>query len=245
MPDQERPLDAELVRLVQRLWEPPPPSRRGPKASLSIERIVDAAIALADAEGIGAVSMARLGKALGVSPMALYRHVGSKDELLAHLTDRIAADLPDLPTEGTWRERLERWMRVQIDLALARPWFLDLPLSTVMPGPQRLRWIDQAFGILADLPLTADEKFAIIGLLAQHVLGESRVQIEAARAGGEPYSDLAVMLGQFADPDAYPHLVSAFAHAPAPASGDPEDEIAFGIHVVLDGVAAYVARKQE
>ncbi|GAB2468363.1 TetR/AcrR family transcriptional regulator [Xylanimonas ulmi] len=241
----EARLDPELVELVRRLWAPAPPSRRGPKAHLSVERIVDAALALADAEGLAAVSMARLGKALGVSPMALYRHVGSKDELLVHLTDRVAADLPALPSEGAWRERMERWMRVQIDLAVRRPWFLDLPLSTVMPGPHRLRWIDEAFAILADLPLSADEKFGIIGLLAQHVLGESRVQIEAARAGGQPYEDLAVMLGQFADPAHYPHLHAAFAGptATVPETSDPEDDIAFGIHVVLDGVEAYVARR--
>ena len=170
-------IDAATERLIERLWAAPAPPRRGPRPMLSVERIVDAAFELANTEGLEAVTMARVGKALGVTPMALYRHVSNKDELLTLLADRIA-DVPPLPSDVGWREGLELWVRAQIDAALARPWILDLPLSALLPGPVRLRWIDQAFGMMRDVPLTAGEKFGIIGLLAQHVLGEARVQIE-------------------------------------------------------------------
>jgi hypothetical protein len=136
-------------------------------------------------------------------------------------------------------------MRVQIDLALARPWFLELPLSTVLPGPHRLRWIEQAFRLLADVPLGADEKLGLIGLLAQHVLGEARVQVEARRMAANPFADLEVMLQRHADPATYPYLSSALATwqtSTIPAAQDPDAEIGFGLTLILDGVAAYIDR---
>lgn len=238
--------DDSIEGLVARLWTPVSPARRGPKPTLSVERIIDAALDIADAEGIEAVSMSRLGKALGVTPMALYRHLSGKEELLARLTDAIAADMPEIPVDQGWRPGLEVWVRVQIEYAMRRPWMLDLPLSTVPPGPHRLRWIDRAFGLMAGLPLDAGEKLGIIGILAQHVLGESRVQVEAARADEDPFADLGLVLARYADPSAYPHLIAAMsASKPAPGPPHLEDDIAWGIEVVLDGVEAYLARKAE
>lgn len=229
--------------LVSRLWAPAAPSRRGPRATLSVDRIVEAAIELADAEGIGAVSMSRLGKALGVTPMALYRHISGKDELLARIADEIARDAPTIPADAGWREGLELWMRAQIEMAIARPWYLDLPLSTVLPGPHRLRWIDQGFQILEGLPLTAEEKLELIGTLAEHVLGESRVQAESV-AADNPYADLEIMLQRYADPDTYPHLFAAMATwDPEQDVPDDHDDLAFGLQIVLDGVEAFIARK--
>ena len=228
--------------LVSRLWTPPTPPRRGPRPTLSVDRIVEAAIELADAEGIAAVSMARLGKALGVTPMALYRHIDGKDELLARLADSIATATPPIPPGTGWRRGLELWMRAQIEMIVTRPWFLDLPVTIVLPGPNRLRWIDQAFELMEGLPLTADEKLGLIGTLAQHVLGESRVQAEVGAAGDNTYTDFELMLQRHADPVTYPHLFAAMATYQAPPE-PPQDEIGFGLQIVLDGVEAYIARK--
>src|SRR5690606_30055687 len=131
-----------------------------------------------------------------------------------------------------WRAGLESWTRAQIELGVARPWMLELPLSAAPPGPNRVRWIDQAFGVLRPLDLPPDEKRAIIGLLAQHVLGESRVHIESRRGAvqqvrrasglpddtpeseldpaaidaANPYADFETVLARYADPTTYPNL---------------------------------------
>ena len=228
--------------LVSRLWAPPTPSRRGPRPTLSVDRIVEAAIELADAEGLAAVSMARLGKALGVTPMALYRHVSGKDELLARISDTIAVDPPTIPDGIGWRAGLELWMRAQIDMVVQRPWFLDLPLTTVLPGPRRLRWIDQAFRLLEGLPLAGGEKLTLIGAMAQHVLGEARVQAETLAADENPYDDLEATLQRWADPAHYPHLFAAMATAEEPSAPE-QDDVGFGLQILLDGVEAYIARK--
>jgi AcrR family transcriptional regulator len=261
---------AEPPAVVRRLWGADAPRRRGPKPALSTAQIVQAAMDLADAEGLAAVSMARIAEAVGYTPMALYRHVSSKEELLVLMTDAVAKDLPDLRADMGWRAGLEAWTRAQIDLALARPWMADLPLATVVPGPNRVRWLDQAFGVVREIRLPPDEKLAIVGLLAQHVLGEARVHIETRRAAtqkvrrdaglpdrtpeseldpaaieaADPYADFETLLARFADPTEYPHLFEAFsAWAGTPAGGPTEDDIAFGIGVVLDGIEAFLRRR--
>lgn len=269
-PDQGPAQEHELPVVVQRLWGDAAPRRRGPKPALSAAQIVRAAMDLADAEGLAAVSMSRVAEAVGYTSMALYRHVSGKDELLVLMSDAVAADLPDIPADGGWRAGLEAWTRAQIELALTRRWMLELPLSAVPPGPNRLRWMDQAFGVLRDLDLPADEKLTIIGLLAQHVLGEARVHVETRRAAvdkarrdaglpdgtpeseldpaaieaADPYTDFETVLMRYAGPQAYPNLFASFAAwAGEPIESPVEDDIAFGITVVLDGIEAHLRRR--
>lgn len=253
---------------LRRLWGRPERPRRGPKPSLSAERIVVAATELADAEGLAAVSMARVAESLGYTAMALYRHVESKDELLALLADRFAADLEMPEHAGDWRSGLEAWTRTQIDAVLARPWFLDLPLATLQPGPHRMRWLEEAFAVLREVRLTGEEKLAVIGLLAQHVLAEARVQIETDRAAtanlrharglpadtaqvtldsaelamANPMHDFDTVLRHLAAPGEFPELTAALAGVDAsPSTLDPRDgEIDFGLGIVLDGVEVFV-----
>jgi AcrR family transcriptional regulator len=267
--------EQQVSTTLQRLWRQGAPRRRGPKPALSIDQVVRAAVEVADAEGLDAVSMARVAESLGYSSMALYRYVASKDELLALMADAVAADftLPPYPA-GDWRAGLEAWTRAQIDGVIERPWFIDLPLTTVQLGPNRLRWVDAAFTILRDLELTVDEKLQIVGLLAQHVLGEGRVQVETRRAAADavrreqglpastpaseldaraldranPYYDFEAVLTHLASPDAYPELYAALSSGSTP-SGSPrhedrwEDDIGFGLQIVLDGVAAFIEQR--
>lgn len=264
--------DAAVSPTLRRLWGHAAPPRRGPKPALSVEQIVRAAIDLADAEGLPAVSMGRVAESLGYSSMALYRYVESKDELLVLMSDA-ASDVLEMPSvDGKdWRAGLEAWTRAQIEGILARPWYLDLPVTTAQVGPNRLRWIDRAFEILAPTGLTVDEKLQVVGLLAQYVLGEGRVQIETRRAAAEtvrrtqglppdtpedeldeqalaaanPYADYEVVLSRFVDPASYPALTSALA-AWQPTAIPPdswESDIDFGLDIVLDGIEAFIAKR--
>ncbi|WP_084653298.1 TetR/AcrR family transcriptional regulator [Nocardioides insulae] len=239
---------------------------------MSRAAVVEAAFTVADREGLAAVSMARIGEELGVTAMALYRHVASKDELLELLADRISAELAPLPPGFDWRAGLESWTLAQIQLALTHPWFIDLPLPTARVGPQRMRWLDQGFTVMRGLPLNAGEKLRILGFLAQHVLGEARVQIDSRRAAAsvvrrraglpddtpvdeldpvdlaaaEPFADLEEVLAHYADPESLPGLYEAVL-GPEGVPVPPEpvgDEIGFGITVILDGLEVYLAQKK-
>lgn len=263
--------EEEVPSALRRLWGRAGGGRprRGPKPALSAERIVRAAADLADGEGLGAVSMARVAQVLGCSAMALYRHVESKDELLGLLADHLAGTLVMPEHAAGWRSGLEAWTRAQIEAVLARPWFLDLPLATVPPGPNRMRWLEEAFAVLHGVDLPGEEKLAVIGLLAQHVLAEGRVQVETARAAAadvrrarglpadtpaseldpaeltaaNPFHDFETVLRDLAGPGEFPHLTAALASGSAgagPDGRDPDAEIDLGLGIVLDGVEAYV-----
>src|SRR4051794_38116894 len=144
-------VEAALPRAVALSWGVAERPQRGPKRELSIERIVDTAIELADAEGLGAVSMSRIAGELGFTTMSLYRYVTSKDDVLALMQDAVCAvPIPPDDTlvgagaaaaagagagpasaEHDWREGLRRWSMATIDVMRAHPWFPDIPISGI------------------------------------------------------------------------------------------------------------------
>jgi len=244
-PGSDLDTDLGLAPGLRLLWEPPATPRRGPKPTVTRERILAAAAEIADADGLAAVSMSRVGEALGVTAMALYRHVAGKDDLLLLLADWVAGELEPVPDGLGWREGLELWVRRQVEGCLRHPWVLDLPLSTAPFGPRRARWLEQGLAMMAELPLTAPERFRFLGLLAQHVLGEVRVQRENA-ATTDPFLGFATAIEAYAGADELPELRAAFAAAEPPydVPDDDDDDTGFGIRVLLDGLEAYVERRR-
>jgi len=108
--DKQRPLPPGL----DLLWGRRGGGRRGPRRGLSVDDIVDAAVRLADAEGLDGVSMARVADELGFTTMSLYRYVASKDELLQLMWNASARDAEDLMLRGDdWRSRLRSWTLMQ------------------------------------------------------------------------------------------------------------------------------------
>lgn len=222
---------------LRRLWALSAPGRRGPKPRLTVRAVVHAAAEIADADGLAAVSMARVAEALGCSTMALYRHLASKDDLLVLLADRVAADAPALPDDLDWREGLLRWTRLQIEGILAHPWVLDLPLASTPLGPNRARWLDQGFAVMRHLHLPSGEKGLVLSLLSNHALAEARVQAEIRQLTASPYADVGWIIERFGDREDFPHLLAALSDKSQVA-----DDANSGIDLILDGVEARLRR---
>ncbi|RMI07015.1 TetR/AcrR family transcriptional regulator, partial [Cellulomonas triticagri] len=221
------------------LWRPAPAGRRGPRPGLTVAGITEAAVALADADGIAAISMARVAERLGVTTMALYRYVPGKDALLALMMESALADVVPAPghtegaeTGGGWRPALERWCAEQLDLARRHPWAVDTSVVTTPPGPARVAFLDRGLQALAGTPLTWAERAAVVGRLSLHVLTEGqmvaaevtaeRMIAQAAAASategeGDPapahpaLMDFGALLGAVADPGQHPELARALA----------------------------------
>ncbi len=231
--------DGAVIRL---LWASPPENKRGPKPKFTLEQVVDAGIAIADAHGLEAVTMQRVADSLRSTKMALYRYVPGKSELTALMLDR-AIGLPgeEATRPGSdWRRALTAWGQDLYQRSLARPWALELSLRPHPPGPCELQWFEAGLAAMAGLPLAAAEKLDALALLAALAAGIRR----QADQPGSPEAQLAANLAPVLASRAreFPHTVAAFADA----ADDARDQaLPFGIERILDGLAALIARRTE
>ncbi|HET7768143.1 MAG TPA: TetR/AcrR family transcriptional regulator C-terminal domain-containing protein [Chloroflexota bacterium] len=237
--------------------------RRGPARGLSIDAIVDAAIALADAEGLDTLTMRRVAQTLGVAPMTLYTYVPGKAELLDLMLDALYARSgedtpPQAPRKpratarnGAWRARLAAIAQQNRALFAAHPWAATI--STVRPplGPGLLAKYERELRAFEGLGLTDVEMDAALTFLLAFVRSSALADAAARAARGSQPDDTqwweasAPLLAELADADAYPTAtrVGTAAGAAYGAAYDPDYAYRFGLERVLDGLAALIARR--
>ena len=155
----------------------------GPRRGLAVDDIVAAAIRVADAEGLEAVSMARVAKELGLTPMSLYRYVTSKDELLQLMWNASAEGAEQLVLEGDdWRSRLRSWAVIQREMMDRHPWITQMPMAAPPLAPNSLAFVERGLEALDGTGLPDADKLRVIGLLSSYALSEARMANDAARA---------------------------------------------------------------
>jgi AcrR family transcriptional regulator len=240
-------MDDGLTPAMRRLWERGDEPGTEAKPGLTAERIVAAAVALADADGLAAVSMARVARALGFTTMSLYRHVAGKDELLELMADAATGQPPALDPGAGWRAGLERWSRALVAALLEHPWFLQVTITGPPRTPGRVAWFERGLEALAPTGLTETEKAGVILLVNGCAFWEARVAIEvggAARARGtSPEAETSAYgaaLGRFVTADRFPRVRRAID---AGIFEDDADDFAFGLQLALDGVERLVERR--
>ena len=243
MENDELPAD---VAAMWRLREAP---RRGPKPSLTLDDIVGAAIEIADAEDLAAVSMARVAERLGNSTMALYRHVKSKDELLVIMSDA-ALERPDPMPEGVdWRTGLTFWADGVMTAIRRHRWYAKVPISGPPAGPNNLAWFDSALGVLKDTGLPEEAKVGVVMGLITYVQGEIRMAFDLATGyadNPDAFQRFGSTLRRVADPRIYPAVARTVESGVFDEVGsfeeDNEADFDFGLQLYLDGVAAFIDR---
>lgn len=235
----------DLPRGIALAWGVAAAPQRGPKREMSVERIVEAAVELADADGLGAVSMAAVAKRLGFTPMSLYRYVSAKDDLLLLMQEEATGLPPEsYRAAATWREALEALFTGQVEIYLRHPWMLSLPISGAPTTPNSSAWLDAGFEALARTPLRAEEKLAAV----LQVTGQSRWYgtvlagyTERARREGLTDAEIteqeAALYDMVVTAEAYPKLREAID---ADAFRSPADPFRFGLDRTLDGLAHYI-----
>jgi AcrR family transcriptional regulator len=229
----------EIPRTLRVLWgEPDRPGGRG----LSRDRIVAAGIALADADGIAALSMARLAERLGSAPMSLYRHVSNKDELLVFMTDAAPGPPPELPATG-WRAALETWARALRGVYYAHPWILQVTAGRPPLDPGQLAWLDRGLSALDDTALSWAERFEVLMTVLHFVRGEAQIGAVLLQGGQGDQAEYGRLIAHFVTPERMPALAAATAAGIfAAGDGDLEESFAFGLTRVLDGIDVMVTR---
>ncbi|MFS0852897.1 TetR/AcrR family transcriptional regulator [Microbacterium sp. 179-I 3D4 NHS] len=242
---EEDPL--ELPRGIALAWGVAATPQRGPKREMSVERIVDAAVALADAEGIGAVSMAAVAARLGFTPMSLYRYVSAKDDLLLLMQEEATGIPPEshLEAEG-WRGRLVALYQEQVLLYLRHPWMLSLPITGSPITPHSSAWLDASLAALESTPLDAEERLAVALAVTGHARWCGIVQAgysEQSRTSGMTPEEITMRESALFDrvitADEYPALRAAIDERAFLSEADP---FRFGVERMLDGVEAYIDR---
>ncbi|QVQ52818.1 TetR/AcrR family transcriptional regulator C-terminal domain-containing protein [Spiractinospora alimapuensis] len=223
---------------VELLWRP----RRG----LDLERIVHAAVEVADEDGLEGMSMRKVAERLGFTPMSLYRHVPGRDQLIDLMLDGAMARLPDPPTEGDWRSRLETCLTQGWELTRRHPWLAEARGTRRLPGPNTVARYERMLAILADTSLPPAEVIAALNVVSRFVDAEATALLEAARAerdgGGTDEEWWDARRSLFDQLDAHPTITALWE---AGGWDDPVDTFTFGLARLLDGLEARIKTHEQ
>jgi AcrR family transcriptional regulator len=235
----------ELPAGLDLLWGNRGRPKRERRGGLTVDRIVEAAIEIADADGLEAVSMARVADRLGFTPMALYRHVSGKDELLVLMQDAAVGPPPafDRSLDG-WRPRLERWCTELLAVFSRHPWWLYVPISPPPPTPNSMAWFELGLRALEDTALAEGDKAAIMLMLNGLVTWEARLAAEIGRhdpGTPDPQAVYAQVAASLATDERFPALGRA-VRAGILEDQSRETDFAFSLQVALDGVERLIAQ---
>jgi AcrR family transcriptional regulator len=264
-----QPASRPLPPGLDLLWGRRERGKRGPRPGLSADAIVEAAVRLADREGLEAVSMARVAAELKFTTMSLYRYVTSKDELLQLMFNASALGAESVVIEGhDWRSRLRSWSIIQRDMLDRHPWITQLPMAAPPVAPNSLHFVERALEALDGTGLAESQKIRAIGLISSYTLSEAKMANDAARAvaalakaaqaeqaqpeaaDGQPGGDggqappftFEELLRELVDEQTYPHLYRlAWDSSPADSLSEREEFLS-GLDLILDGVQVSINR---
>ena len=240
------------ARTLELLWREPDPadSRRGPRQGLSVEQVVVTAIALADSEGLGSVTMRAVAHALGVVPMSLYTYVPGKAELLDLMLDTVYRRMPCADLSGMgWRERLTAVAQENRDLFTVHRWIAEVSTSRPPLGPGLMAKYEHELQAFGGLGLDDAEMDAALTFLLGFVQAAARSAAEAVAARQDSamseeqwWAANAPLLARVFDETKYPTAsrVGAAAGAAHGAAYDPDHAYIFGLQRVIDGLGALI-----
>lgn len=231
------------------VWERPEPALRPAPGPLSRDRIVRAAIALADAEGLAAVSLRKVGASLDAGPMRLYGYLDTKEELLELMVDAVYGEMASAgPIPGDWREALRTVAHRTRRAARAHGWFIDLLGGRPHLGPNALAHLEASLAALSGAPgfEDIDAVMMAVGTVNAYVIGAIRGETNELRA--ELASGMDQTEWQRAS-DGYIHRMIDTGRFPTLAKVvrdaiHPPADVVFdrGLDCVLDGIAARLSR---
>ncbi|MFI2707717.1 TetR/AcrR family transcriptional regulator, partial [Nocardioides sp. CER28] len=218
--------------------------RRGPKPAMSVPAIARVAVALADEEGLDAVSMASVAKRLGFTAMSLYRYVDTKDDLLQVMLDAaygpVTLPAPE-PGDG-WRSAATAWARALLDRCRAHPWLVDVRMSSPPLTPHSVGWMDAGLRALGGTGLGPQQVASSLLILDGYVRSHVRLLHEYSEEGLRTWSTrLRSVIDEEATPTVWMALqADVFDDEPAEEGPWPSDDFVFGLEIVLGGIEQLV-----
>jgi AcrR family transcriptional regulator len=245
----------ETRKSIAAAWGIRAQPRKGPKPVLTLDRIVEAAIRVADTEGLDAVSMGRVAAEAGTAPMSLYRHLTSKDELIDLMVDAAWGPMSYSPAKAMaagegWRSALSRCAWELRNAARRHPWVVRVPVHSLPIMPNEVAWFDSALACLRDSGLSEARKASVVLLLSGYVRNlamlESDVRAAMLASGQTPLEWMggwAAMIRDVADRERFPALATFMDAGVFEVDDGPDDEFIFGLDRILDGIEALIGHE--
>ncbi|MEU6715074.1 TetR/AcrR family transcriptional regulator [Nonomuraea sp. NPDC046802] len=232
--------------MAESIWMRPEQPARGPRPSFSRARLTEAAIRIADAEGLDALSMRRVAAEIGSGTMSLYRYVSSKDDLIDLMSDAVAPEFfpPSTDVTGDWRADVRALAVCNRQAMLRHPWLTKSPATRQSAGPNRVRLMEDSLGLVDGLGLSMDAMLNVMGAIAAYVNGFVSAELAEAEARRRTGMDLMQWMASQASfiesllrTGDYP-LFSRMVTEAGRELTDPDERFAFGLDRLLDGIAA-------
>ena len=233
--------------MIELLWNPPPPSARGPKQRLTLDQVLDAAMDLADSDGIDKLTMRALATKLGVGAMSLYTYVPGREELFELMIDRAWASRSKPDPAMPWRAQLEFHARQAWAMYERYPWLVRSNLWRMPLGPNVLDIEEDLYRIVRLTGLPPADIVRVKGLVESHVFGAARGKITdtsvSANTGvtqDEYWDSRSSFWETYYSTERFP--VMTYIWENKGFDNGVEDDFDFGLAVLLDGIELFVAR---
>lgn len=215
----------------------------GSRPPLTRDRVLAAAVEIADERGVGAVTMREVASRLGVEAMSLYNHVANKDDILDGMVD-VVIEQVDLPAAvEQWREAMRRRAVSAHEVFGRHPWAPMLIDSRESSGPSRLRYFDWVLGTLMKAGFSMDGAARAFSLLDSYVYGFGIQQFNVSAAGDASTEEMAEAILAYIPPEEYPYLHRLASHA-MESGWDAEADFGFGLEIILDGLERILDESQ-
>ncbi|ABY24903.1 transcriptional regulator, TetR family [Renibacterium salmoninarum ATCC 33209] len=232
-------------------WGLNPAGSRGPKPGMSVPKIVEAAIEVADDGGLSAVSMKSVADRLGFTAMSLYRYLNSKDDLLILMLDAGFGPVPEsIENAECWREKCSAWARGVYRVVLLRPWLIDIPIGGAPMTYYQMRWLESCLQALADTTLSGDEKLHTALTLSSISMANARLtrdmsrgQVGSDETGAKFEQAMIALLPRGEFPELEP-LVRAGEFSNNDSEASKHEHFEFALALILDGVARRMEAKR-
>ncbi|MEN8655244.1 TetR/AcrR family transcriptional regulator [Streptomyces sp. 21So2-11] len=246
----------DIERSLDLLWSVGGRTGRGPQPKLSVAKIVDAAIRIADAEGLDALSMQRLAGEFGYSTMSLYRYVPGKVQLVDIMADVACGPAPDMSqVAGGWRAEVELWVDELWKVYQAHDWLVRVQIKNPPIGPNQLAWFEALLSGVSSIGLSRDDMAALAMFVSSAVRDLARFTRDLVPMG----LGYAQVLENILETDRFPMVAALVTQSGEPPVGgdsdasqsDPSESgegavrpvVHFGVQRLLDGIEVYVAGK--
>ncbi len=211
------------------------------RAALSRERALTAAVALADAEGIGSLTMRRLAKELGVEAMSLYHHLANKDEILDGMVDMVFAEIA-LPSESEhWKSAMRDRSRSVRATLIRHPWAIGIMESRTSPGPATLRHHDAVLGCLRNGGCSVEMAGHAFSLIDSYIYGFVLQEVNLPFQDGDDMTEAVETIMPSLAGEDYPHLTEFAVERVMQPGYSFGDEFDVGLELILDALERAVS----